>query len=132
SPPPSLREYVTPITFKSHGLKDIDFIAAGNVYSGEYWKSLFSINWSKLFYKKHSKGVALFIDLKERIKTELKPDYILIDSRTGISEISGITMSLMADEIVLLAVKNDENIQGIKQIIKTLAQPENRQVSSAS
>jgi tetratricopeptide (TPR) repeat protein len=49
----------------------------------------------------------------------------LIDSRTGISEISGITMSLMADEIVLLAAKNDENILGLKQIIKSLSLPEN-------
>ncbi|MBI4649158.1 MAG: AAA family ATPase [Bacteroidia bacterium] len=123
--PKSLADYVTPITFKNKKFKDIDFIAAGNVYSNEYWKSLFSIDWVNMFYKKDSQGVALFVDLKERIKKELNPDYLLIDSRTGISEISGITMSLMADEIVLLAAKNEENIQGLKQIIKSLAQPEN-------
>jgi len=123
--PKSLADYVTPIAFKNKKFKDIDFIAAGNVYSDKYWKTLFSIDWVNMFYKKDSKGVALFVDLKERIRKELKPDYLLIDSRTGISEISGITMSLMADEIVLLAAKNEENLQGIKQIIKTLAQPEN-------
>ncbi|HBX50650.1 MAG: hypothetical protein A2W98_00890 [Bacteroidetes bacterium GWF2_33_38] len=123
--PKSINDYVTPIKFNNKKYTDIDFIAAGNVYSDKYWKTLFSIDWIKMFYKKESQGVALFVDLKERIKKELKPDYLLIDSRTGISEISGITMSLMADEIVLLAAKNDENIQGIKQIIKTLSQPEN-------
>jgi len=125
STPKSLTDYITPIIFKSQKYKDIDFIAAGNVYSDKYWKTLFSIDWVNMFYKKDSQGVALFVDLKERIKKELKPDYLLIDSRTGISEISGITMSLLADEIVLFAAKNDENLQGIKQIIKTLAQPEN-------
>lgn len=123
--PNKLTDYVTPINFKNKNYKNIDFIAAGNVYSDKYWNTLFSIDWIKLFYKKESKGVALFVDLKERIKKELKPDYLLIDSRTGISEISGITMSLMADEIVLLAAKNDENIQGIKRIILSLSQPEN-------
>ncbi|MCK9613197.1 MAG: AAA family ATPase [Bacteroidales bacterium] len=125
STPKSLTNYITPIVFKNKKYKDIDFIPAGNVYSDEYWKTLFSIDWINMFYKKGSHGVALFVDLKERIKKELKPDYLLIDSRTGISEISGITMSLMADEIVLFAAKNGENLQGIKQIIKTLAQPEN-------
>jgi MinD-like ATPase involved in chromosome partitioning or flagellar assembly len=125
STPKTLKNYITPIEFKNKNYKDIDFIAAGNVYSDEYWKTLFSIDWVSMFYKKNSQGVALFVDLKERIKKELKPDYLLIDSRTGISEISGITMSLFADELVLLTVKNDENIQGLKQIIKTLAQPEN-------
>jgi len=125
STPKLLADYITTINFKNNKYKDIDFIAAGNVYSDKYWKTLFSIDWVSMFYKKDSQGVALFVDLKERIKKELKPDYLLIDSRTGISEISGITMSLMADEIVLFAAKNDENLQGIKQIIKTLAQPEN-------
>ncbi len=125
TPPESISDYVTTINFRNSKFKNIDFIAAGNVNSGKYWKTLSSIDWINLFYKKDSQGVALFVDLKERIKKELKPDYLLIDSRTGISEISGITMSLMADEIVLLTVKNDENIQGLKQIINTLCQPEN-------
>jgi len=123
--PENLFDYVTPLKFNNKKYKDIDFISAGDVFSDKYWKKLFSIDWINLFYKKESQGVALFVDLKERIEKELKPDYLLIDSRTGISEISGITMSLMADEIVLLSVKNEENLQGIKQIIKTLAQPEN-------
>jgi len=124
STPKSLKEYVTPLIFNNK-YKNIDFIAAGNVYSEKYWKTLFSIDWVSMFYKKNSQGVALFVDLKERIKNDLNPDYLLIDSRTGISEISGITMSLMADELVLFAAKNDENLQGIKQIIRTLSQPEN-------
>lgn len=123
--PESITDYVTPVKFNNKKYKDIDFISAGNVDSDKYWKILFSIDWISLFYKKNSQGVALFVDLKERIKKELKPDYLLIDSRTGISEISGITMSLMADEIVLFAAKNEENLHGIKQIIKTLAKPEN-------
>jgi tetratricopeptide (TPR) repeat protein len=125
STPKSIKDYITQINFKNDKFRNIDFISAGNIYSEKYWKTLFSIDWIKLFYEKDSQGVALFTDLKERIKRELKPDYLLIDSRTGISEISGITMSILADEIVLLTVKNDENIQGLKYIIKALSKPEN-------
>jgi MinD-like ATPase involved in chromosome partitioning or flagellar assembly len=53
--PKSLSKYVTPITFNNNKYKDIDFIAAGNVYSDKYWKILFSIDWINLFYKRDSK-----------------------------------------------------------------------------
>ncbi len=123
--PEYLQDYITPISFKSKNFKDIDLIAAGSVFNEKYWHTLFNIDWNSLFYKKDSYGVALFVDLKERIRKELKPDYLLIDSRTGISEISGISLSIFADEIVLFAANNDENIWGIKQVLKSLSKPEN-------
>ncbi len=123
--PDSLSDYVTKIKFQNKNLKDIDLIAAGNTESKSYWRNLSSINWNDLFYKENSQGIAFFIDLKERIKEELKPDFLLIDSRTGITDISGITMSILADEIVLLAANNKENLEGTKQIINTLTIPEN-------
>jgi len=123
--PNSIQDFITPINFNNKKFKNIDFIAAGNVMSEKYWKILFKIDWASLFYRKEGLGVALFVDLKERIRKELKPDYLLIDSRTGISEISGISLSIFADEIVLFAANNDENIWGIKQVLKSLSKPEN-------
>jgi MinD-like ATPase involved in chromosome partitioning or flagellar assembly/Tfp pilus assembly protein PilF len=123
--PDKFEDFVTKITFSGKKSKMIKLIPAGKSFTPEYWKTLAGIDWVKLFYKKNSQGTALFADLKERIRKELVPDYLLIDSRTGISEITGITMSIMADEIVLLSVKNEENINGLKQIIKSVALPEN-------
>jgi len=123
--PSNISDYVTKVYFQNENLNNISLIAAGNTDSKDYWSKLSSIDWSSLFYEKDSQGIAFFIDLKEKIKAELKPDFLLIDSRTGITDISGITMSILADEIVLLAANNDENIDGIKQVIKTLAIPEN-------
>ncbi len=125
NPPKSIKGFTTKIKFKSENIKDIDLITAGNIYSKEYWKKLSLINWGSLFYEKDSQGVAFFIDLKQKIEKELKPDFLLIDSRTGITDISGITMSILADELVLLIAKNEENIEGIVQIIETLSIPEN-------
>ena len=123
--PKSIKGFTTKIKFNIKNIQDIDLITAGNIYSKEYWKKLTLINWGSLFYEKDSQGVAFFIDLKQKIEKELKPDFLLIDSRTGITDISGITMSILADEIVLLVAKNEENIEGIKQIIETLSVPEN-------
>lgn len=123
--PSSIEDYITKINFNNNNFQSIDLIAAGNTSSSEYWKKLSMIFWGDLFYKKNSEGVRFFIDLKEKIKNELKPDFLLIDSRTGITDIAGITMSIMADEIVLLSANNKENINGIKQVISTISNPEN-------
>ncbi|WP_052158209.1 KGGVGR-motif variant AAA ATPase [Lacinutrix jangbogonensis] len=125
SRPETLLDYVTKVKFQNINLQDIDLIAAGNTESKEYWRKLSSIKWNELFYEENSQGIALFIDLKERIKKELNPDFLLIDSRTGITDISGITMSVLADEVVLMAANNKENLEGTKQIINTLTIPEN-------
>jgi tetratricopeptide (TPR) repeat protein len=63
--------------------------------------------------------------LKEKIKKEIQPDYLLIDSRTGITEIAGITLSLLADEVVLLSVNNEENLEGTQQVLRTILQNNN-------
>jgi MinD-like ATPase involved in chromosome partitioning or flagellar assembly len=99
---------------------DIDLIPAGNIYDNQYWKKLSMITWSDMFYAEESNGIQFFLDLKHKIETEIKPDFLLIDSRTGITDISGITLRLFANEVVILAVNNEENIFGSKMIIKNL------------
>jgi MinD-like ATPase involved in chromosome partitioning or flagellar assembly len=99
---------------------DIDLIPAGNIYDNQYWKKLSMISWSDMFYAEESNGIQFFLDLKHKIETEIKPDFLLIDSRTGITDISGITLRLFANEVVILAVNNEENIFGSKMIIKNL------------
>ena len=104
---------------------NIVFIPAGNSESVDYWKKLSKISWWKLFYEKDSEGLPFFLDLKERIKKEFNTDYLLIDTRTGITDVAALTMSILADSIVLLAVNNEENMFGMKMIIKTVTKKEN-------
>lgn len=123
--PKKITDFVTNIHFDEESKKDIALIAAGNTLSKSYWKNLSSINWNELFYNEASMGVEFFYNLKEQIREQIKPDFLLIDSRTGITDISGVTMSIFADEVVLLAANNRENLEGISQVIKTLAIPSN-------
>ena len=123
--PNKLSDFVTKINFDKGRHKDISLIAAGNTLSADYWKQLSAINWNDMFYSKNSVGVEFFLNLKAQIELQIKPDFLLIDSRTGITDISGVTMSILADEVVLLAANNKENLQGITQVIKTLSNPSN-------
>lgn len=120
---PNIKNYCTDIHISRTG-KPLSLITAGNTASANYWKKLSSINWYDLIYENQN-GLAFFLNLKEIIKKEIKPDFLLIDSRTGISEMSGITLSLLADEVVIVAANNKENLSGANKIIKSLNDPNN-------
>lgn len=118
-----ITDYSLEVNISKNG-KPLSLITAGNTESADYWKKLSSINWYDLIYE-NPNGLAFFLNLKETIKNEIKPDFLLIDSRTGISEMSGITLSLLADEIVIVAANNKENLGGANRIIKSLNDPNN-------
>jgi MinD-like ATPase involved in chromosome partitioning or flagellar assembly/thioredoxin-like negative regulator of GroEL len=99
-------------------------IPAGNTNSSDYWKNLSSIDWNDLLFD-NTAGLVFLLNLKKKIKNELSPDYLLIDSRTGISHISGISLSLLADDVVVIASNNRENLDGAKKIIKSISDPAN-------
>jgi len=126
SVPSDINKYVTEVDFgDTDRRRPISLIAAGDTTSKKYWNKVCSIDWKKFFYEQDSVGVEFFYNLKEQIRQQIKPDFLLVDSRTGITDISGVTMSIMADEVVLLAANNRENLEGITQINKTLLEPEN-------
>ncbi|MGE8430266.1 MAG: KGGVGR-motif variant AAA ATPase [Sphingobacterium sp.] len=122
--PENISDYVTGVNSFNEG-GTISLIAAGNTSREEYWKKLSHIDWTKLFYEKDSLGVDFFYNLKLQIEKQLAPDVLLIDSRTGITDIAGVTMSIMADEVVLFAANNMENLDGIGQVLCSLAVPSN-------
>jgi tetratricopeptide (TPR) repeat protein len=116
----NIEEYTTVLKPTNSYFKDIKFISAGDIDSNEYWKKLSRIRWYDLFYSENPQGIDFFLDLKTQILKKFNPDFLLIDSRTGITDISGITLQLLADQIIVLGINNTENLFGCKKIIKSL------------
>lgn len=123
--PSSIRDYSITLNPSNKLFKPITFIPAGDVDNPIYWKKLSSVNWEAMFYGTSSNGVKFFLDLKKKIIDEFNPDFFLIDSRTGITDISGITLKILADEVVILAANNKENLYGSKKIIESLTNKSN-------
>lgn len=113
------------------GHNKITLLPAGNNYTREYWSKLSAINWNDLFYKPNGRGIEFFLDLKNKIRKEFNPDFLLIDSRTGITEISGITISIFANEVVLFLANNKESIEGTAQVIRSILSSENQLINES-
>jgi tetratricopeptide (TPR) repeat protein len=120
--PKSIADYSIKFDINKNSM--LHLIPAGNVNSSDYWKKLSSIDWYNLLYE-NPNSISFFLDLKQKIKKEISPDFLLIDARTGISEMSGITISLLADDVVIVSANNEENLFGCKKIIDSLLDAEN-------
>jgi len=128
--PKNIKDYSVTLDPGNKIFTSIELIPAGNIDDSAYWQKLSKINWSEMFYSENSQGVAFFLDLKAKIEKEYKPDFLLIDSRTGITDMSGITLRLLADDVVIIAANNEENIYGSKKIIKSLLLDNNHLISA--
>ena len=83
--------------------------------SDSYAKTLAEIDWANL-YERHD-GYLLFEDLKAQWKELLDPDYVLIDSRTGHTDIGGICTRQLPDAVVILFFPNAQNLRGLTKVV---------------
>jgi hypothetical protein len=61
-----------------------------------------------------------WVGLLTRIRQELKPDWILMDSRAGLGEPAGLLLGGMAHLHVLLGTASEQSWQGIRLILKRI------------
>ena len=98
----------------------VHLIPAGRAPSPGYWSMLSAINWHDLFYEKGAQGVQIFKELQARILDEFRPDFLLVDSRTGITEIGGVATALLADKVLCLVLPTRENLDGARTVLQSL------------
>lgn len=95
----------------------LSLLKAGNLHK-KYSEKLSKINWGELYQDYY--GYYLFEILKKQLKDDLKFDYIFIDSRTGFNDVSGICTIQIPDTIVLVFGLNEQNLEGMESIYKSI------------
>jgi len=101
---------------KSKNSGKVDFIPAGN-YNQYYIEKVNEFDWFE-FYEKLDGKVYI-----EFLKTKLKEhnyDYIFIDSRTGISDYSGICNIQMPELNVLVIAPTNQNFKGCLKVANSI------------
>ena len=76
------------------------------------------IDWGELY--EHHDGYLLFEDLKEQWNQVLRPDYALIDSRTGHTDTGGICTRQLPDAVAILFFPNDQNLRGLTTVVNDI------------
>ncbi len=93
------------------------FMGAGRK-DDNYQFLLSGLDW-KYFYRR-KQGFLFVENLKAAIEKEYAPDYVLVDSRTGLTDISGICTLQLPNLVVLLFNLNNQNVVGISKIYHSI------------
>lgn len=104
---------LTPVSIPD-GVGTLHLISAGQV-GGGYFRKMQSIRWDRAY----ERGLG---NLLEQIRSEWKNhyDFVLIDSRTGVSDISGICTVQLPDQLVYLFTANQQSIQGANETLANI------------
>src|SRR4029078_1296056 len=122
-------EYVSEYIETAAAPKVKDFIVASKLGDADIWampagrrnreysRRLASIDWQSLYSLQQ--GYLFFEDLKQQWKQE-EFDYVLIDSRTGHTDVGGICTRQLPDAVVLMFFPNDQNLVGLESVVKDI------------
>ncbi len=97
----------------------LGLIPAGDYLAADYSAKLNELDWSAIFSDQRD-GVAFFQLFLARIKQELSPDVVVIDSRTGFSEIGGLCTQQLADETVILSSLSRESMKMTRHLARVI------------
>ncbi|MBO1416972.1 KGGVGR-motif variant AAA ATPase, partial [Streptomyces sp. FH025] len=103
----------------------LDLMPAGR-QNGAYSAAVTSFNWRSFYTRADVRGAEFLTVLREQWTDSY--DYVLIDSRTGVSDTSGICTVLMPDSVVDCFTLGAQSIRGGVDAARAIAEAEVREI----
>ncbi len=119
-PPESLESFVIDVGPDGESVGKVHLLPAGAAPSPAYWKKLATLDWYQMFYAEEPSGVPMFLELRALIEETYTPDFLLLDARTGITEMGGIATTVLADYVVFLMLSTQEHLEGTRAVMCSL------------
>lgn len=126
---PDVKDYVHSATIDGQHGDRLWVMPAGNQDSA-YGARLAGIDWQELYAE--FDGYLLFEDLKAQWQKTINPDYVLVDSRTGHTDVGGICTRQLPDAVVVLFFPNEQNRIGLEKVVRQIREeakpPRNKEI----
>jgi cellulose biosynthesis protein BcsQ len=91
-------------------------LKAGNQKASKYVEQIRAFDWQK-FYDQYG---SFFTHFRELLASEY--DHVLIDSRTGLTDIGDICTRVMPEKLVAVFVPNRQNLDGLIEMVRGAAE----------
>jgi MinD-like ATPase involved in chromosome partitioning or flagellar assembly len=110
--PETLAECAIPVPFdaSSESTGSLRLIPAGDYLGEEYPTKLNMLDWDAVFATERA-GVAFLVAFLRLVERAFAADFVVIDSRTGISETAGVCTQLLADEVLMFSSLAAESVK---------------------
>ena len=106
---------------KSPGFGDCNgelWVMPSGAQKETYAADFSQIDWGELYEKRD--GYLLFEDLKRQWEHFIRPDYVLIDSRTGHTDTGGICTRQLPDAVAIFFFPNEQNLRGLTKVVRDI------------
>jgi len=107
---PEIKPFVHAVKLPDHLRGKLWIMPAGRKDKA-YNHLLARTRWAELF-NDDGLGAPFIENWKLSIEQEFRPDYVLIDSRTGLTEVGGVCTTAFPDLVVMLFGLNEQNVEG--------------------
>lgn len=87
------------------------YLMKAGKFNGEYSSRVSCFDWQNLY----KKAPLIYKSFAEYLSHHYQ--YVLIDSRTGVTDISGITTTLLPDKLVVVFTPNRQSLAGVLNIV---------------
>lgn len=127
---PDIEDYIHPCELHSKTSAAPTRSSRGALLRGKLWiipagkkdaaynSSRAKLNWADL-YENHE-GELFVENWKAAINRHCTPDYVLVDSRTGLTDVGGICTLHLPDLVLMLFGLNQQNVKGIATVARTI------------
>jgi len=114
-PAVDVRDYLVSVDWNFDGPGHLDILPAGR-QDDDYPRKAMTFQW-EAFYERMGGGKSIEA-AREVLVSEY--DYVLIDSRTGVSDTSGICTIQLPDRLVACYTLNRQWIEGVSKVLETV------------
>lgn len=115
SPPADLVHWCLPVATEQGRLW---LLPAGAAPLPGYWQALSKISWESLFAERAADGARFFLWLRDALAKALEPDFLLIDARTGVTEMGAAAVGMLADTVVAVTNTSPESKTGLREVLR--------------
>ncbi|NJL29504.1 MAG: NACHT domain-containing protein, partial [Thermoanaerobaculia bacterium] len=93
----------------------LDFLLPGRL-DESYGKKFGRIDWARLFAPGEALGAAFFLHAAKLLQDQLGYEYVLIDARTGFTDLGAVCTLALPDLVVIVFNLNEQNLVGIERV----------------
>ena len=113
---PNVREFIVDATTPEDCPGRISVMPAGEL-NDSYGQRLSAIDWNELYQLRD--GYVMFEDTRAQWRAA-GFDYVLLDSRTGFTDVGGICTRHLPDAVVSLFRPDDQSLNGTRQVVESI------------
>ncbi len=103
----SLHRFIVPTE-----VAGVSLMRAGRDDDGDYGRRVATFDWEGLF----GRAPTIYRELAARLAAMYR--WVLIDSRTGVTDISGICTSLLPEKLVVVFTPNRQSLSGVRALVR--------------